>query len=53
MKFKMFAIAAALVLTPVAAQAAMECCKDCACCKDKMAEPAKPSSAPSGDQHKH
>jgi len=39
---KAIAVAAALVLAPAAAHAAMDCCKDCACCKDKPAEkPAK------------
>lgn len=44
MTLKMIAVAAALVLSPVvavAADTAMNCCKDCACCKDKPATPAK------------
>ncbi len=43
MNFKMMAVVAALVLTPAAAFA-MDCCKDCACCKDK--------AAPT-EEHKH
>jgi hypothetical protein len=53
MKFKMFALAAALVLTPVAASAAMDCCKDCACCKDKKTDTPKPDAEKPAAPHAH
>ena len=39
MKRKLLVFVAALVLAPAAAWA-MDCCKDCPCCKDKAAAEA-------------
>jgi len=51
MKLKMALVAAALFLSPVAAQAAMECCKNCACCKEMGEAPSEGQGPPSADHH--
>lgn len=49
MKLKIMALVGAVVLSTGAAQAAeaaMDCCAKCECCKDK-----KPDAAPAGQDH--
>ena len=55
MNLKVLAVAAALLLAPAgafAAEAAMECCKDCACCKDKKSA-EKPAAETPAAPHSH
>ena len=57
MNLKALIVAGALALAPVAAfagEAMMDCCKDCACCKDKDKAPGDQAPTQQGSQqHSH